>query len=197
MSAFLRSVVLFVLGVVLLSAGPSAQRGGRGGDVARPTTPNVFDSEELKIRFDVPEGLRLYTVAAPGRYKEVLINGRFLHLDSAEYRDAVIDAKFAANTTEADLKAYMKVLETAPPQAKLPGFKKVSLKAIKIGKQADKDAISYVYNVDQNGTPKTVRQVVFVHNGNGFTFTCSSLEPEYGGAEISMYGLVFARLEFK
>ena len=200
MSVFLRTVFVLVLAVVLLSAGPAAQRGGGGGRSAgmeRPETPTVFDSEELKIHFDAPEGSLLYTTAAPGRYGSVLVNGKFLRMDSTSGRDVVLEAKSSPNMSEAELKGYLSVLETNPPQAKLPGFKKVSLKTIKIGKDKDKEAIDFVYNAEQDGAPKTFRQLAFVHGGNGFVFTCSSLRPKFGEADITLFGLVFSRLEFR
>ena len=197
MSASLRSLVVFLLGVVLSSVGLSAQRGRRGAETERPEAPPVFDSQELKIRFDVPLGALIYTVAAPGRYESVLVNGKFLRMGSQEFRDVVVEAKSSANMTEADLKGYMTALETNPPQAKLQGFKKISVKMIKIGKERDKDAVEFVYNSQQDGTPRTFRQVAFVHAGNGFVFTCSSLEPQFGAAMVSMFNVLFSRLEFR
>jgi hypothetical protein len=197
MSAFLRSVVVFLLGVVLSSAGLTAQRGGRGAAPERSEAPAVFDSQELKIRFDAPQGALVYTVAAPGRYASVLVNGKFLRMGSAEFRDVVVEAKSSANMTEADLKGYMSALETNPPQAKLQGFKKISVKMIKIGKERDKDAVEFVYNSQQDGAPRTIRQIAFVHAGNGFVFTCSSLEPQFGAANVSVFNVLFSRLEFR
>jgi hypothetical protein len=200
MPAFSRTVFVLVLGVVLVSADLGAQRGGGGGrgtGVERPETPTAFDSEELKIRFDAPEGVLIYTAASPGRYQSVLVNGKFLRLGSMAYRDVVVEAKSSPNMTEADLKGYLDVLGTNPPQAKLPGFKKVSLKTIKIGKQRDKEAIDFVYHAEQDGAPRTFRQVAFLHGGNGFVFTCSSLQPQYGAADISVFSLVFSRMEFR
>jgi len=198
MSAILRTVFVLVLGVVLLSAGPAAQRGGgRGTGAERPETPTVFDSEELKIHIDGPEGVLIYTAAAPGRYESVLVNGKFLRIDSMAFKNTVVEAKASPNMSEADLKGYLNVLETNPPQAKLPGFKKVSLKTIKIGKQKDKEAIDFVYNAERDGAPTTFRQVAFVHGSNGFVFTCSCLQPRFGEADISLFGLVFSRMEFR
>ncbi len=197
MSSSVRSLVVILLGVVLSSAGLAAQRGGRGAEIERPEAPAVFDSQELKIHFDVPQGALVYTVAAPGRYESVLVNGKFLRMASKEFRDVVVEAKSSPNMTEADLKGYMTALETNPPQAKLEGFKKISVKMIKIGKERDKDAVEFLYNSHQDGTPRTFRQVAFVHAGNGFVFTCSSLEPQFGAAMVSMFNVLFSRLEFR
>jgi len=202
MSRVLRCAPVVVLGVVLLSVGLAAQRGGGGGGgnrggVERPETPMVFDSEELKVHIEAPDKTLLYTTAAPGRYKSMLVNGKFLHISSMEFRDIAMDAKASPNMTEADLKGYLDALGTNPPQAKLPGFKKVSLKTIKIGKQRDKDAVEFVYNAEQGGTSTTFRQIAFVHAGMGFVFTCSSLQPQFGAADSQVFNPVFAHMEFK
>jgi hypothetical protein len=201
MSAFPRSVLVLVLGVVLVSASLGAQRGGGGGRASggfeRPETPMAFDSEELKIHIDAPEHSMMYTSAIPGRYKSALVNGKFLHVDSTDYRHVAVEAKSLPKMTDADLKAFADTLGTNPPQAKLPGFKKLGLKTIKIGKERDKEAVEFVYNAEQNGTPMTFRLVAFVHGNNGFVFTCSSLEAESGAAEtLVLMPLVF-RMEFR
>ncbi len=197
MSAFLRAVFLFVLAVVVLSAGPAAQRGGAGAGTERSDAPAVFDSEELKIRFDAPRGVRIYTPDAPGPFKASLIGGKFLRLGFGEIRELAVEAKSSPNVTETDLKGYLGILETTPPQAKLEGFKKVRLKTIKIGKERDKEAIDFVYNAKQDGLSRTFRLVAFVHNGNGFTFTGSSLEHQFGEAELKVYGPLFSHMEFR
>jgi hypothetical protein len=199
--SFLRSFMVFALGLVLMSVGLGAQRGGggRSGDMpgGRPETPTVFDSEELKIHLDAPEDARLYTVAAPGRYKSVLVNGKFLRVETSQDRFAVVEAKSSPKMSEADLKGYYDTLGKNPPQAKLQGFKMVSLKMIKIGKEKDKDAVEFVYNSTQEGAPKSYRQVAFVHAGTGFVFNCSTLEPQFGQAETYLFNPMFARLEFR
>jgi len=192
-----RSVVAFLLCAALSSAGLAAQRGGRRAETERPEAPTVFESRELKIRFEGPQGSLIFTVAAPGPYKSVLVNGKFLRMGSRELRDVVVEAKSSPNMTEADLKGYMTALETTPPQAKLDGFKKISVKMIKIGKERDKDAVEFVYNSHQDATPRTFRQVAFVHAGNGFVFSCSSLEPQFGAAMVSVFNVLFDRLEFR
>jgi len=185
-----------MLAVILVTAAAGsafAQRGGRGAAVERPDTPARFDSQELALAFDVPEGLRLYIPAAPGRYKSVLVEGKFLYLENPGMRSASVVAKSSAGVTEADLKGYKDVLDTNPPQAKLEGFKRHSVRFIKVGKNADKDALEFVYDAG----PSTIRQVVFVHNGKGFTFTCTSLQAQFGAAEIEMFKPLFSRLELR
>jgi len=186
----------FILALVLLSVfagSAAAQRGGRNAAIERPDTPMRFDSADLGLGFDVPDGLRLYTAERPGRFRSILADGRFVYLETPSMRSASVTAKWSANTTEADLTAYKGILDTNPPQAKLEGFKKHSVKMIKIGKDGDKDALEFVYDSGNS----TFRQIVFVHNGKGFTFTGTVLQAQFGAAESEMFKPLFARLEFK
>ena len=171
--------------------------GGRGMSFARPDTPTEFDNADLGLRFVVPANLQLYTTEKPGRFRSVLAAGRFLYIVSPGMRRASVVAKASANMTEADLEAYRAILDANPPQAKLDGFKKHSLRTVKIGRHGEKDALEFVYDARENDVPVTIRQVVFVHNGQGFTFTCTSTQAEYGGAGQSVFDPVFSRLEFR
>jgi len=188
-----RSFVLVALFLIAIAVDVSAQRGGRSMEVERPETPARFDSQELGIAFDAPQGLRIYTPAAPGRYTSVLGEGRFLYLENSAIRNASVIAKFSANATEAELKSYKDILDANPPQSKLEGFKKHSVRFIRIGRQADKEALEFVYDTQL----VTIRQIVFVHNGKGVTFTCTSLQAQYGAAEAEMFKPLFSRLEFR
>lgn len=186
----------FILAALFLTATAGhaiAQRGGRGATVERPDTPTRFESQELGLAFDVLETLRLYTPVAPGRYESVLVEGKFAYLESPAIRGVSVVAKSSAGVTEADLKGYKDILDSNPPQAKLEGFKKRSVRFIKIGKNADKDALEFVYDAGSS----TIRQVAFVHNGRGFTFTCTSLQAQAGSAEVDMFKPLFSRLEFR
>ena len=116
-------------------------------------------------------------------------------LVGAQYLDGPLQQRL-----ECPLRAVrQRLVGSADPlqQAKLPGFKKVSLKTIKIGKQRDKDAVEFVYNAEQGGTSTTFRQIAFVHAGMGFVFTCSSLQPQFGAADSQVFNPVFAHMEFK
>jgi hypothetical protein len=186
----------FILALVLITAVAGtalAQRGGRNAAAERPDTPMRFDNADLGLGFDVPEGLRLYTTERPGRYRSTLVDGRFFYLENPGMRSASVVAKWSANTTEADLAAYKNILDTNPPQAKLEGFKKHGVKMIKIGKEGTKDALEFVYDTGNS----TIRQVVFVHNGKGFTFTGTVLQAQFGAAEAEMFKPLLERLEFK
>ena len=188
-----RSFVLVVLFLAACAGEVSAQRGQRSMEVERPETPVRFESEELGIAFDAPQGVRVYTPAAPGRYGFVLVEGRFVYLESPRIRNASAVAKFFPNATEAELKSYKDTLDANPPQSTLEGFKKRSVRFITIGRKPGKQALEFVYDTKS----VRIRQVVFVHNGNGITFTCTSPQAQYGTAKTEMFKPIFSRLEFR
>jgi len=184
-----------VLFLVMLAVPLAAQRGRRAD--AGSSAKSVYDSEEIGIKFPVPQGLELFTPEEPGPYTSFLSDRRIMYLVGASSRDVSVSAKYSPNVTEADLKASKDTLDSNPPQAKLPGYKKISVRFIKIGAAADKDAVEHIYNVTSNDVPTTVRQVMFLHKGRGFTFICSAVERQYASADKRLFEPIFARMEFR
>ena len=138
-----RLAILALLGVAAVAGDASAQRGRRAPEFERPDTPMRFDQADLGLAFDVPEGARLYTPAAPGRYRSLLGDGRIVYLENPAMRSVSVAAKVSGNVTEAELKGYKDILDTNPPQAKLEGFKKHHVRFVKIGKASDKEALEF------------------------------------------------------
>lgn len=184
-----------VLFLVMLAVPLAAQRGRRAD--AGSSAKSIYDSEEIGIKFPVPQGLELFTPEEPGPYTSFLSDRRILYLVGASSRDVSVSARYSPNVTEADLKASKDTLDSNPPQAKLPGYKRISVRFIKIGAAADKDAVEHIYNVTSNDVPTTVRQVMFLHKGRGFTFMCSAVERQYASADKRLFEPIFARMEFR
>jgi hypothetical protein len=177
-------------------AGVSAQRGG-GGRSTELRPRGVYDSSAFGIKFPVPLGLELYTEGEPGRYTNILSNGRIIYLIDTDARDTTIVAKSSPNVSEADLKGLKDTLESNPPQAKLPGYKKIAVRDIAIGVNGDKVAVEYVFSDKSNNMASTVRQVMFVHKGRGFTFTCTTAERLYTSFAQKFFDPIFAKMEFR
>ena len=197
-----RTLLAIVVPIVCLAA-PSpawAQRGGRGGGeggAAAPGSQKFYDSKEYGIAFAVPAGLVLYTPEAPGRYRVSFTERKIALLVNPLRVEDSISIKYADAMTEADLKSYQALIETNPPQARLPGYEKVSLAFAKIGKDGTEEAIDYVYQVKQDGADMTLRQIVFVHNERGFTVTCSATKKGFDQANREWFGRLIKDLEFR
>jgi hypothetical protein len=188
-------MLMAVLLLAVVSVPLAAQRGRGAG--AGSSAKSVYDSAENGIKFPVPQGLELFTPEDPGPYTSFLSDRRIMYLVGASSRDVSVSARYSPNVTEADLKASKDTLDSNPPQAKLPGYKKISVRFIKIGTGADKDAVEHVYTVTSNNVPTTVRQVMFLHKGRGFTFMCSAVERQYASADKRLFEPIFARMEFR
>ena len=198
-----RAVVAVVcVGLAVAIAAPAwAQRGGgrsREGGAATEAAASkkLYENKELGIRFAVPPGLELYTPESAGRYKSAFTERKIALLVNPLRVEDSVAVKYADGMKEADLKSYQAILESNPPQAKLPGYEKVSLAFVKIGKEGAEEAIDFVYKDTQNGESTTIRQVVFVHNGRGFTLTCSAVTKDYGMANREWFEVLLRQLEF-
>ena len=178
--------------LVVVAVPLAAQRGGRAG--AASSAKSAYDSQENGLKFPVPAGLELFTPEDPGPYTSCLSERRILYLVGGSGRDVTVSARYSPGLTEADLKASKDTLDSSPPQAKLPGYKKISVRFIKIGAGADVEAVEHVYTVTGNNVPTTVRPVMFLHTGRGFTFMCSAAEKQYAAAEKRLFEPIFTKM---
>jgi hypothetical protein len=199
---FVNSTLVLLL--ALLSVNLSAQRGGGGRgssgspvDGAPPTLLTGYDSDEYGMKFPAPPDFSVFTPAAPGRFRQVFTPGRIIYLVDLMGKPASVSVKYSPGVTDADLKGLMNALESNPPQAKLPGYKKISVGMIKIGAHGDKDAVEYVFNSKEKDDMTTTRQVVFVHNGKGFTFGCVALEKDFAAVDRKSFQPLFTSIEFR
>jgi hypothetical protein len=188
--------ILVVPAVCLVAVTLSAQRGGgRGRGIERPSN-SAYSNAEFGIAFPAPSAFDLYTPEEPGRFRRLFGERHIAVLVNPMQPEEVVAFRFSGNLTEADLKGYRDTVQNNPPQAKLPGFEKVSVSDAKIGRGGTKDAVDYVYKVKKEKTDDTVRQVVFLHNGRGFliTFTAEQKRFEKANKEFSQF---LGTIEFK
>jgi hypothetical protein len=190
-----RAVVVLAV-VAVATAALSAQRGG-GGRNERPLNRTSYESAEYGVKFPVPGNMDLYTPDEPGIYRRVFTAGRSVFIVNPQNTEETIGIKVSAGATDAELASYKAALESHPPQAKLPGFAKVAVGDVTIGKGGGKQALNFVYRVTQDRMEMTVRQVVFIHNGRGFTVTCESLQKRFEKIDHDVFDPFLAKFEFK
>jgi len=155
-----------------------------------------YSNKDFGISFPVPAGLDLYTPENPGPLASLFTPRQFIYLVNPDFKDENIGAKYSTGVTEADLKQFKELLDTNPPTASLPGYKKISVKFIKIGTKSNKLAVEHVYNMRGN-VLGTLRQITFLHNGRGFTFTCATAQERYEQANKEFFEPIFSKMEFK
>jgi len=197
---FVNSTLVLLL--TLLSVSLSAQRGGGrgsggGAEGVPPTLLTGYDSAEYGMKFPAPPDFSVFTPEQPGRFRQVFTPGKIIYLVDLMGKPASVSVKYSPGVTDADLKGLKDVLDSNPPQAKLPGYRKISVAMIKIGTRGDKDAVEYVFNSKEKDDMTTTRQVVFVHKGKGFTFGCVALEKDFASVDRKSLQPLFASIEFR
>jgi hypothetical protein len=186
---------------MVLSAPLVAQRGGRGAD--RPAARTTYESSEFGLKFPVPPEMDLYTPDQPGAYRRVFTERRIAFVVSPARPEESISIKYSEGVTEADLKSYQTTVDTNPPQAKLPGFAKLGVADIPIGKDGTKSAVNFIYEMTTPRTDKapavdmTLRQVVFIHNGRGFTITCEATRKRFDKVNKDVFDKFLSKIEFR
>ena len=190
--------------LVVLSVSLVAQRGGGGGRGAdRPPVRTTYESSDYGFKFGVPADMDLYTPDEPGRFSRVFAERRLAYMVSPTRPEESVGIKYADGVTEADLTSYQTTIETNPPQAKLPGFQKIGVANIQIGKDGAKPAVNFVYELT---TPKTnlapsvdmtLRQVVFLHKGRGFTITCEATKKRFDKVNKDTFDKFLSKIEFR
>ena len=188
-----KRTLVTLLVVLALAVGVGAQRSRRG--MERPTQ-TAFTSDEYKLRFAAPPELNLYTSEQPGRYDALFAQRHLAVLANPLVMNETIDVRYSGRLTEADVQGFRAAMENNPPQAKLPGFEKVSVGTVKIGLGQTKDAVTYVYKARPAKADEIIRQVVFVHAGHGFMITCSAEAKRYEQAS-KLFDRFLESLEFR
>src|SRR5512146_1898351 len=146
---------VLVLFILMLSATSWAQRGGggRGGGgsagsetAVPPKLLTAYDSDDYGLKFPAPPRLSMYTPEVPGPFRQMFTERKIVYLVDLMGNSASVSVKYSPGVSDADLKGLKETLDTNPPQAKLPGYRKISLRTIKVGTAGDKDAVEYVYS---------------------------------------------------
>ncbi len=184
------------LGRVICTAGAVCLANPAGTAESKDREGTTYSNEEFRISFPVPKGLDLYTPDNPGPLAPLFTRRQFIYLVNPDFKDENVGAKYSTGVTEADLKQFKELLDTNPPTASLPGYRKISVKFIKVGTKGDKLAVEHVYNMRGN-VLGTLRQVIFLHNGRSFTFTCATAQERYEQANKEFFDPIFSKMEFR
>ena len=194
---------IVALAAVVLSVTVTAQRGGGGRSVERPVTRTTYENADFGIKFAVPSGMDLYTPEEPGLYSHFFTDRRLAYMVSPTRQEESIGVKYSDGVSEADLGSYQTMLETNPPQAKLPGFLKLAVAEIPVGKDGARSAVNFVYEMTTPKTDKapamemTLRQAVFIHKGRGFTITCEASKKRFDKVNKDTFDKFLSKLEFR
>lgn len=161
---------------------------------------SYFSNEKWGVKFAVPAGVNAYTSENPGPMASRINLETPLWLVSSSLASERINVKFSQfdDATEKELE---EALEETKQQMErdglpLPQYQGISVKFIKIGKQGNKKAIEHLYALKQR-EPKKLRQIMFVHRGRLFGFTCATSPERFDTANNQFFDLIFSSMEFK
>jgi hypothetical protein len=193
------ALAALVLAIFALALPVFAQRGGgRGGNPEATLTRTAYESPDKTLAFAVPPDVTLFTPDAPGRFMQVFKSGYLAYLINLVGKEITIGVKAMPGATEADLNGLRQTLDTNPPQAKQPGYKKLALGTAKVGIGQDKDAIDYIYSFENDKkVPMTTRQVAFLHGPKGYVITCTAPDKDFAAVNKKTFDTLFHSIELK
>jgi hypothetical protein len=151
-----------------------------------------FESKKFGFSFNVPENVNVYSTDNPGPMAARIKADTPMWIVSSVIPTERINVKITEGATMNDLKQMLDI----SAYSGLSQYQRISVKEIKIGKTQDKPAYEHIHLLKLN-PPKTLRQILFVHNGNAFGFTCSTSENRYETANREFFDTIFNTMEFK
>jgi len=160
---------------------------------------SYFSNEKWGLKFTVPAGVNVYTSEDPGPMASRINTDTPLWLVSSSLASERINLKVSQfqDATEKELDEFKQELDSGNLNRSFPTqYQKISVKFIKIGKQENKNAVEHMHALNQR-EPKKLRQIMFVHRGRGFYFTCATSPERFDNANRQFFDLIFSSMEFK
>jgi hypothetical protein len=159
---------------------------------------SYFSNEKWGLKFTVPAGVNVYTSENPGPMASRINSNTPLWLVSSSLSSERINLKVSQfqDATEKELDEAKQDLDSGNLFRSVPQYQKISVKYIKIGKQKNKKAVEHINALKQR-QPKKLRQIMFLHQGRVFNFTCATSPERFDNANQQFFGLIFSSMEFK
>ena len=151
-----------------------------------------FESRQFGFVFHVSEKVNIYTNDDPGPMAARITADTPMWIVSSAIPTERINVKITEGATMSDLWQMLDI----GSYSELPQYERVSVKQIRIGKNLAKAAYEHIHRLKRN-PPKKLRQILFVHKGNAFAFTCSTSVDRYETADREFFDVVFRTMEFK
>lgn len=158
---------------------------------------SYFSNEKWGLKFTVPAGVNVYTSENPGPMASRINSDTPLWLVSSSLASERINLKVSQfqDATEKELEEAKQQLEQTGI-IPIPQYQRISVKFIKIGKQGNKNAVEHIHALKQR-EPKKLRQIMFVHRGRIFNFTCATSPERFDTANNQFFDSIFSSMEFE
>jgi len=159
---------------------------------------NIFKSDEWGIKFLIPQGVLLYTSDNPGAMASRINSTTPLWLVNSALESERINLKISEDdtVTAAELDEFKQELDKGTPYGSTRQYRKLSVKYVDIGKNGSKHAVEHIHALKQR-EPKKLRQIIFVHRGKLFSFTCATTPERFDVADKDFFSLIFNGMEFE
>ncbi len=157
-----------------------------------------FESEKFGFSFNAPETVNIYTADDPGPMASRINSATPLWLVNSALASERINLKVSdfQNPTERELNQLKQQMDDGTLYRSMSQYQKVSVRFVKIGKNGDKHAVEHIHALRQR-VPKKLRQIIFIHRGRFFSFTCATSPERFDSADKQFFDLVFQTMEFK
>lgn len=155
---------------------PNAKTNGVDSHSAPATTTGTQGgNKQVGITFLVPKGIELYSAENPGPLGSQISSEEPFILVNPDFHDENVNIKIADGVTESDLKSMKEQLDSTPNMP-LPGYKRIAVRNIKIGKNSKLSAVEHEFQMQGNVLGR-MRSITFVIGNRGFILSCgTSLE---------------------
>ncbi|MFQ5965528.1 MAG: hypothetical protein ACE5KZ_14730 [Candidatus Scalinduaceae bacterium] len=161
------------------------------------TSSEIYTNKKYGISFNIPKGMKMYTVENPGPLSTLFSKGTLLKLVNPDFTDENIDVSVSGKSrvTDSDIRKTKSYLDSNP-NLPMPGYRRVSVNFIKTGKQKDKMAVEHIYLMKGNISGK-LRQVAFSYRGRGFFITCGTAVDRFDEANQQFFDTIFNSIIFE
>ncbi len=159
---------------------------------------NSYENDNWGFEFVIPDGVTLYTVDDPGPMASRIDSETPLWLVNSSLASERINVKVSTfqDATERELTQFKQQLDNGTLYRSVSGYQNIAVRFIEIGKNGNKRAIEHLHALEQS-EPKRLRQVMFIHRGRLFNFTCATSPERFDGADEEFFDLIFRSLEFR
>jgi hypothetical protein len=138
------------------------------------------------------ENMILYTPEDPGPF--TFENSTKFILVNKWQRGDLIMLNLSAVTDEADLDNLKSQLENEGLPK--PGYRKVAVQYTSIGENHPKRAVEHIFDL-QGRKLRTMRQICFVHQGQGFIVVCTSNADRFQESNREFFDPVLRSIKFE
>jgi len=162
--------------------------------VRSETDLGMYSNTKLRISFNIPKGMNLYTPENPGPLASQLPPTAPWILVNPAFTEENVTVKASRGVSEDDVVGFKKLLDDES-DIPVPKYKRLSVRIIKIGKLKNKQAVEHIFMMQGNILGK-LRQITFSHKGRGLTFTCATAVDRYDKANRHFFDPIFRSMAF-